>query len=169
MEYQFTQSQQINQMDYWNLVRTLMSQITPQVRSVILSRLTEMNNQLLLNNSQTGIQSNPLTGIQSNPLTGIQSSSRKSDVTELPHPSQIYNPRSVPNYTPDVYTTTGLIPQSRPVSDPEINVDDLIDDLEIIPNVDPLDAKLAKIKALHSKILSDKRARRREREKKNQS
>src|SRR5579872_2652382 len=159
MEYQSTQSQQINQMDYWSLTRMLMSQITPQVRSVILSRLTEMNNQLLLSNSSNNLSNN----LSNNPLTGIQSSSRKSDVTELLHPSQIYNQRPTSNYTPDIYTTAGLIPQ--PQLDPEINVDDLIDDLEIVPNLDPLDAKLAKIKALHSKILTDKRARRREREK----
>lgn len=48
MDYQYMYMNQIKTMDYWSLVNTLLTQITPQIRKCILDRLMEMNNQLMI-------------------------------------------------------------------------------------------------------------------------
>ena len=187
---QYNNVNQINNMDYWSLVQALSTQISPQYRAVVLSRLTEMNNQLLLGN-----QSN----IQMDLARAGSINSRKKDANELSHPSfdhtqyrsQQGEPRnsnfdSMRTSSSDIYKTAGLInipstPATHPTHstystypthptssfEPEINIDDIIDDLDNKPQIDNLDQKLYKIKNLHSKILTDKRNRRKEKNKQN--
>ncbi len=179
MDYQYMNTFQINTMDYWSLVYMLMNQSTPEIRKLVLERLTEMNNQLL--------------GSDLSRLSTLNS--RKKDTSEIPHPSldfansQGKNPLPIhipinstnpnTNFIPDrpnQYSTNSYqnkIPTTRPEANiydkhqydvcSEIDLDDIIEEIR---GSDPLDDKLAHIKKLYGKILTDKRRRRKERENK---
>lgn len=115
---------QINSLDYWSLVNMLTYQITPEIRKLVLKRLTEMNDKLILN-----------------------SDVQKSDLSKMAinHPNTLLKN----NYQ-------NQIPNKK-----EITVDDIIDNMiDDSPEQDELDKKLAKIKILYDKVISDKRKRR---------
>ena len=94
---------QINNSDYWTLVNMLMNQITPDVRKLILDRLTEMNNQLIIGtSSQTLLSGNKINSVSEGNQLPIRSdawqiqpdlarssvmNSRKKDISEMQHPS----------------------------------------------------------------------------------
>ena len=126
---------QINNMNYWSLVNMLMGQITPEIRKHILEKLTEMNNDLLYT-------PNVMPVIQPD-VTRPLLNTRKKDMDEKSVPIEPlnYNIGSPPNN----------------YKNREIDLDDIIDDLQKEP--DTLDMKLAKIKFLRDKIVSDKRRR----------
>jgi len=195
MNYHFTHTQQnqINNMDYWSLVQTLSTQITPEYRSMILNRLVEMNNQLL--SSTRNIPSDPIgltqhrsdrtvlnNPIEPTPLRSGKSvpqpdlsrsytqNSRKKDISELQHPSmnlaQYRGTNPLPldlsrNFNTELEPKSSIEPKID--IDIDIDIDDIIDDLND-PLVDGLDQKLDRIKFLHTKILTDKRNKRMERE-----
>lgn len=75
----------ISNADYLTLVNLLTSQITPEIRKQILLRLTELNDQLILNNN---IQNQFQTNQNKQDLSRFPTMNcRKKDVTELQHPS----------------------------------------------------------------------------------
>lgn len=191
MEYQYMNINQINNMDYWSLVGMLMNQISPETRKLILEKLTEMNNQLLIGNHSKIQQDLARMGILN---------SRKKDVSENKHPSMdILNKGKSPiplvmptNYNNQFalnpYQMSGItnMTQLNPMTPmplnnfsfpkhnskknkhiTEIDLDDIINDIH--EESDDLDEKLARIKALHTKIIADKKRRRKEREKKSGS
>lgn len=164
MEYQYSNSLQINNMDYWSLVHMLMNQITPENRKLVLERLMEMNNQLMVSDLTRSSILN----------------SRKKDVSEVKHPSLDFLndqgknplPMNIPfnannQYTPNSYQTNSVpnnYNKHQYKIDNEIDLDDIIEEIQ---SVDPLDEKLHYIKKLYTKIITEKRKRRKEREKKN--
>lgn len=212
MDYQYMNTIQISNLDYWTLVNMLMNQITPETRKKILERLTEMNNQLMIGSCDA--ETRPIAMQQSTASTAQllgsswQASSqiqpdlarssmlnpRKIDATEIQHPSidhlnykganplplnipinnnqfNVSNPYHA--MTPNI--AMGQIPQMvMPINcnvgqqrnniTHEIDLDDIIDELHGVP--DELDEKLAKIKKLHTKIITEKRRRRKERDNK---
>lgn len=155
---------QIKIMDYWSLVNMLMMQITPDVRKCVLDRLSEMNNQLLMN-------TNMLSNMSMNP--------RKKDPVEVQHPIDNVNFRNsmnpiplnmvIGNNQPNLYSNANenqynpqdAIRGSRGSDEynmknhsptKEIDLDDII-----------LDQKLEKIKNLYTKLITEKRQERKER------
>ena len=178
MDYQYMNTNQISNLDYWSLVNMLMIQITPDVRKQILDQLTEMNNQLLI-----GMKPQ----IQSDLARSSIHSSRKKDVSEIQHPSlDRINPlplNNIPISSNNQFAMNNsyqmpqmIMPinnysnsnqyntQQQNDSECEIDIDDIIDEIHNTP--DELDEKLARIKNLHAKIISDKRRRRKERDNK---
>ena len=183
MDYQYGSTNQINisNMDYWTLVNMLMNQITPDIRKQILDRLTEMNNQLLpTNRTQPEISRTSILN------------SRKKDLNETQHPSldlfnysnqnplPLFPIPNIPINTNNSYNLNsyqmGTLPQMNttmplkyqlpnPKQTDEIDLDDILDEIHE-KEPDELDIKLANIKKLHSKIVTDKRRRRLERENK---
>lgn len=126
----------ISNMDYWSLVNLLMTQITPEIRKIILEKLTNMNDFLL------GItRQNPL------PLSMPVNS------------NQMYGPmNSLSNSTN--YNSSSYLSQIKESSDTEIDLDDIIDELSNEQNQsNELDAKLEKISRLYRKIQSDRKNR----------
>lgn len=91
MDYQHLQKNQIKNLDYMGLINMLMNQISPEIRAVVLERLTEMNNQLLVGN-QINIQ----TDLARSGMLNF----RKKEMTELQHPSwdKLKNPST--NFAP---------------------------------------------------------------------
>jgi len=177
---QYVHNNQISNMDYWSLAAMLMNNISPQIRKQILARLTEMNEQLM-----------PTFGSYDNTQPDLSRtgsiSSRKKDQDEIPHPSLNFlnyngqNPLPLPiplngntfNMNPyQMPTNTPLTPMNNQPNyampcptkqiSGEIDIDDIIDDIH--NEHDDLDEKLNKIKKLHTKIIADKRRRRRQRE-----
>lgn len=106
--YTIGNSNQITNLDYLSLVNMLTTQITPETRSQILSRLTEINDQLILS---SGIQSQQLDLSRCSSMN-----SRKKDATELQHPSMdIYNykgnnpiPFSIPINSSNQFSMNGM-------------------------------------------------------------
>lgn len=96
-------------MGYPDLVKLLAKNITPEIRSLVLDRLTLMNNQILSqqpqqNNQQGGYQpvSQSLDRNYSNQFDSfrpVTSNYRKKDVVELPHPSTDQYARGNTNYS----------------------------------------------------------------------
>jgi len=79
---------QIQYMDYSGLVQLLTTGISPETRSVVLAKLTQMNNQLL-NQMQTQFQTQFQTQLDlSRPMS---MSSKRKGATELQHPSMEQN------------------------------------------------------------------------------
>lgn len=81
---------QIKNSDYWTLVNMLMTQITPDIRKLILDRLTEMNDQLMLpliNLNYLGGQHQQLQNSQPDLSRINNNKSKKKDMIEIPHPS----------------------------------------------------------------------------------
>lgn len=158
---------QINNMDYWSLVSMLMNQITPDIRKLILDRLTKMNDQLMASFTPTEFPRAPVL------------SSRKKVTHEMPHPSRNYNysgnpiPVSFNDIEPKMFNPSIFSPKKHQNkdynmnnnTDDEIDIDDILSDL-CDENVfeeseeDILDQKLNRIKKLYNKIVSDKRRRR---------
>lgn len=210
MEY--TNTNQINIMDYWSLVNMLMNQISPDIRKQILERLTEMNNQLLMENLFKDGMSVMQTKNQPDLARAAILNSRKKDLSEMQHPSlNNYNykgqnplPFDIPSNTnskfnmnqyqmmaPSETNNMSLWGNTVPMSEInmeknketsnnynmipqhnipnkkqmfEIDLDDIIEDIH--NESDHLDKKLEKIKALHTKIITDKKRRKREKEQK---
>jgi hypothetical protein len=132
----------INDMDYLSLVSMLTKQITPFVRKNILERLTEMNDHLISGMKHHNIM---------RPISKMTLSKKGSG--ELDHPSDnIYGRK---NPTPQNFS---LI--HRQNDDDKIDIDDIMNDIYREHEPDDLDAKLARIKKLHSKLIADKRRRR---------
>lgn len=180
------QSNQIKQLDYFSLVNMLLGQISPEVRSTVLIRLTEMNDRLL-----SGMQS----GVQPDLSRAGALNSRKKDLTEIQHPSldqysykghnpiplnfpcaddrlsmdpsaSFYQQNNFPR-TDTVKNKLNIFPNNKITEDynykeKEIDLDEIIDDIGY--EQDYLDDKLLKIKNLHNKIISDKKRRRREKD-----
>jgi len=78
MDYQYLQANQIKNLDYWSLVNMLSTQISPETRTIILERLTYMNQQLLMGSS---------LNIQTDLSRAGMLNSKKKDITEQQHPS----------------------------------------------------------------------------------
>ncbi len=136
---------------YHELVNMLLQNITPEFRSMVLNKLVTYNNQLIKSQSYDPARPSALN-------------SRRKDVNELQHPSMYSNTRSnnptpltLPirgnNFTVNQVTPT-YIPEPRA---PEIDIDDIIDDFS---EPESLESKLRKIDALHKKIITDKKQRR---------
>lgn len=163
MDYQYLNPMQLHTMDYWSLVNMLTSQITPETRKMILDKLSEMNNQLLMGMNMNSIQPDLARSSMLN--------SRKKDLSETQHPSfdhlNYKGPNPLPLNVPingnNHFTMTSYHSQVSNANN-EINLDEIIDDAQEIP--DPLDMKLAYIKKLHTKIVAEKRKRRKEKERK---
>ena len=172
MDYQYMNTNQISNLDYWSLVNMLMIQITADTRKQILDRLTEMNNQLLI-----GMKPQ----IQPDLARSSMLNSRKKDVSEIQHPSldrinplplngipmnnnnqfSMNNSYQIPQMMMPInnYSNTNkYITQQKNDSECEIDIDDIINEIHNTP--DELDEKLARIKNLHTKIIADKRRRR---------
>ena len=165
MDYNYMSAAQINSLDYWPLVTMLGSQITPAIRKLVLKKLTEMNDRLILNGESQNIKQ------EMGRMAGINS--RNKDISENQHPSLDYNfnianpmPIVLPNNnyqsTMPISTYSGIGHNRNIVQAPkELTVDDIIDDMiDDSPEQDELDKKLAKIKSSYDKIISDKRRRR---------
>ena len=188
MDYQYINTNQISNMDYWSLANMLLTQINVETRKQILERLTEMNNQLIMG---MGVQ------IQPDLARPSMLNSRKKDVSEVQHPAmdRLNYKLPVQESQHSMQRSSNPVPINIPINStssqfnmnnsyqmplnnynqystssqnkelqPEIDLDDIID--EITNESDELDNKLAKIKQLHTKIIADKRRRRRERENK---
>lgn len=182
MDYQYMQPQQIRNLDYWSLVQMLLTQISPETRSIILERLVELNNQLLIGSQST---------IQPDLARAAVLSSRKKDMSEIQHPSMDrfnykgQNPLPLnipinannhfkPGNSTNIFQSNMFAQSSNYVAPPspasqnsyddedEIDLDNIIDELKDDGN--DLDSKLARIKNLHHKIIMDKRQRRKDRE-----
>lgn len=180
MDYQSIYANQIKNLDYWSLVQMLLTPITPEMRKCILDKLTEMNNQLLLNNSIfSGMQLNLMNSENLNKTKDSLKPLRSGDFSRLnngPSMNQ-YNPLR----TEQNSHSNGMKlehPQKMEqsdhsngvVSDHDINLDDEFEDEKsnenrssYIDNIS-LDLKLAKIKTLYDKVIADKRKRRKEKE-----
>lgn len=131
----------IKQLSYFELVDLLMAQISPETRALVLEQLIEINNQLLYQDLSRSSALN----------------SRKKDISENQHPSFGINHGGMLPYCPRNMDFTE--PVNRPIQKPivpEINLDDLIDELEPDEPTD-LDAKLDRVKQLHQKITSRKK------------
>ncbi|AUV58274.1 hypothetical protein [Bandra megavirus] len=182
MNYQYINNNannynQINNMDYLSLVNMLTLQINPENRKMILERLTEMNNQLLYKND-----SNTMAEYTNVDLSrSSQINSRKKDVQENLHPSMNYYnnkginplPLNIPmnsahqynieqpntNYMNINHKSSAKI-NNKNYSD-EIDLDSIINNFDDNDNIpDALDIKLAKIKKLHTKIITDNKNKR---------
>ncbi len=185
MNYQYIQ--QINNLDYMGLVNMLLTQITPEIRSTVLERLTELNDQLLNNlNNNTGNYNT----INNDLARSGSLNTRKKDIIESLHPSlDQYRNMNINNNN---ITLQNPIPLGIPISSTnqfnnnhlntnsyintnynntksqtkkiinEFSLDDIIDDVN--EDNESLDEKLSKIKFLHGKILHEKKQRRKERE-----
>lgn len=176
MDYQYNNTNLINNMDYWTLVNILMTQITPDTRKKVLDRLMEMNNQLLMNSIS-------LSNIPTQPDLSRSSTlnSRKKDVKEIQHPSldriTYKGPNPLPinapinaNNQPNPYSQisnntmhNNIFYKQSMNMQKEIDLDDIIDEFD---EPDNLDKELMKISQLHTKIITDKRRRRHNRESK---
>lgn len=111
---------QVNNMDYWSLVKLLMNQITPEYRKQILIRLTDMNDQLL---SQYSVMN-----------------SCKKDLVEPQQSVDLLNfnlfnmhtYQTKPlNQTPLNQTPLNQYTIKKPKD--EINLDDIFDDIQEVP------------------------------------
>jgi hypothetical protein len=171
-------------MDYWTLVQMLMNQITPEIRKLVLEKLTEMNNHLIIK---------PSVHSQSDLSRSSVLNSRKKDVLEIQHPSldflnttaSIPIPLNMPINANNQFTMNSYPNQMASINmyslnqtneiapsannyknnydiDSQIDLDDIVN--EDHEQSDSLDEKLARIKKLYTKIINDKRRRRRERE-----
>lgn len=188
MDYQYTGLNQINTLDYWSLVNMLMTQITPEIRKQILVRLMEMNDQLMPNHqkiqpdlaraSVLNSRKKDLTESQhpaldrlnykgQNPVPiGIPMNANNqygANNQYNPNPYQINSNNGIGSAPMNNFSTKNQI--SRKDSNNEIDLDDIINDIH--SDQDNLDEKLSKIKTLHTKIITDKRRRRKEKESKN--
>jgi len=137
----------------------LSQNITPEYRAMVLNKLTIMNQNLM---KQTPID----------PARPGVLSSRKKDISELQHPS-VYNngnnrlPTQLPNFQLPLNNEKrnhNPPPEKKyspyPVGD-NFDIDDIIDDFSQEPkNEESIDDKLKKLNMLHSKIIADKKQRR---------
>lgn len=174
MSCNFSNYNNISNMDYLSLVGMLTEQITPEKRKEILQRLMEMNDQLLMGYGTTG------QGFQTEPPRIGRLNSRKKDLTENMHPSfDQYNykgqnplPFGMPinsninndfDYRSNFSQIDNSLKQNN-IQDTfdEINIDEIINDIHGETNMDSLDKKLSKIKNLQDKIIIDKRKRKKE-------
>lgn len=149
MDYLYMNINQINNLDYWSLVNMLMVQITPETRKQILERLLEMNNQLIIG-MNLQIQSDfSRSMVDSMKIMNVKDQfAMNNSYDTIPSMVSINNP----------YGTMRKYNVQQKESETEIDLDDIIDDIQNDQN-HSLDAKLAKIKKLHSKIVTDKRRR----------
>jgi len=179
MEYQYFGPNLAN-LDYNSLVNQLLNPITPNVRKLILDRLTIMNDQLIsisiqnqpfqpLNqqfqplNQQFQMQNQPTMKLDI-PISSISSISsisrvalptpRKKDVTENVHPS-LERAKQYNSYKPNIPSSTEL--------DFDLDVDEILN--EIAPESDTLESKLESIYSSYDKVIAEKKRRRRERNK----
>ncbi|XWV25319.1 hypothetical protein QJ856_gp0451 [Tupanvirus deep ocean] len=192
MDFQYMNNNQINSLDYFSLVNMLMNQISPETRKQILDRLTEMNNQLMMGmNSQiqTDLQRSSMLSSRKKDATEIQHPSLDRLNYKGPNPLPLNipmngnnqfamnNPYQMSSMMPALaqmpsmmmpvnnYGNMGQYNNNRqPIKDTntEIDLDDIIDEIQEEP--DSLDKELTRIKKLHTKIVADKRRRRKERE-----
>ena len=148
---------QIQYMDYPGLVQLLTTAISPETRAVVLTRLTQMNNQLL-NQMQTQFQTQFQTQLDLSRPVSVNS--RKKDATELQHPSMEQIPRQSNSVPRSARPTPKQAPIRRdPESDSELDIDDILRDING-PTTEPdLDQKLKQLTNLKQKILNDKRHR----------
>lgn len=178
MDYQYLNNESqspIDNLDYWSLVKMLMTTITAETRKKILDKITEMNNQLLLSESLK----------QSDLARSAVLQSRKKTVTENQHPSfdciNYKGPNPLPLNTPTNANYQPIFNQASPILSNndiykntkdsgvtiDIDLDDIIDELDFgkknkKPEYDGLDEKLANLGKLYNKIITDKRKRRKE-------
>ena len=157
--------------DYWTLVNLLTTQITPQIRKQILSRLTDLNDQLILANAiqnqfHNGQNSQDLSRSTVHPTTNC----RKKDVTELQHPSlDMFNYNGNNQYNTNIiggHTNNNFL---RNQDQSDIDLDEILADIHDShdnheSHPDALDQELARIKNLYGKVIASKRRRRRERQ-----
>lgn len=61
LNYQYNDNNIMNNSEYWTLVNILSTPMTPEVRKIVLDKLTSINNNLLMEN-KTNIQSNNFFG-----------------------------------------------------------------------------------------------------------
>jgi len=74
----------ISRMDYWNLINLLSTQLTPEIRRLVLERLTEINNQMIrLGSSVSGSYVDIPTDLARSGFIN----SRKKDLNETQHPA----------------------------------------------------------------------------------
>ena len=135
--------QQIQGMNYFELVQMLMKQIIPEIRKCILERLTEMNNDLITANKIATMKAQQM-----------HMYTQKNQEINIP-----YTATSAQNSAHNSETRISNF------SDDEIDIDDIIDDVQKKP--DELDLKLGRIKNLYDKIVADKRRRRNTKKKEN--
>lgn len=164
-------------MNYLALVNMLSVQITPEIRRLVLERLTAMNNELLGVTIRGHMSDTNSHSSRTQPMITRDTASSntiKKDAKEMVHPAFVHQSYA-PNYqsyhapvsAPSEFSK-GLSRRSisitlSPPDSPEINLDDILDEGPSQP--DSLDIRLAGIKKLHDKILADKHRRRRERAK----
>jgi hypothetical protein len=190
MEYQHIQANQIKNLDYWSLLNILMNPISSETRATILEKLTEMNNQLLVGNSlhvqpdlarpsmlnskrKSSSEASYATRYEmQNPLPLDMPVNTNNQFMQWKPPSESTNSWNAPQMFPQnwVNPANPANPYNSTNSNqkfyPEIDLDDIINDLndDSDGDSDNLDKKLAKIKLLNDKIITDKRRRRKERE-----
>lgn len=165
----------MNTTEYMELVRALAKNITPEYRSIILTRLTQINNQLL-GLSQQSINENNHRRSQTyyNPLrdsSDYQSKDimrpntiapKRKESVMMSHPATSHQDIPLPF---DMPANTGLSRekyednyqrkmQNREYIDQGLELDDIIDDL-VIKEDNKLDAKLRRLNELASKQISD--------------
>lgn len=159
-----TPPQHIKGLDYSNLVSILSTSITPEFRSVILEKLTEINNRLLQNSKGTP---NVLNKQYDTTLTpsyfdnyNYQCNNNASNYQR----TSIYPITMGTTIDPTIFTTNNPF-MSNDYSDnrrrKDVDLDDIIGDMDE-EGSDDLDSKLKYIKDLHNKLVSEKRSRRRE-------
>ena len=183
MDYQYANINQINSMDYWTLVNMLMNQITPDIRRQILKRLTEMNDQLsgigIKPQSQSDIVRNTIiTTPQKNLNEHIHNSTTELfNYNNFLPPNMSMNPNNLygvnsyqvmqqPISLSQINSMVQPVCQHQKSTNPKstnpksnkINIADILDDI-CTDEPDELDMKLAKIKKLHTKIIADKKRR----------
>ena len=156
-------SEYINQLDYLSLVNMLLTQITPILRKQILDRLTEMNNQFLDINQISTMNSSKI----SIPFGTSQYNDKITDDYDryFDHSKRTHQP--INKDTDKMYqrAQTERVKINQRTID-EIDLDNIIDDLYDKKDADNessnnLDIKLANIKKLHTKIIADKKRRKR--------
>ncbi|XWV26579.1 hypothetical protein QJ857_gp0488 [Tupanvirus soda lake] len=190
MDFQYMNNNQISSLDYFSLVNMLMNQISPETRKQILERLTDMNNQLMMGmNSQiqTDLPRSSMLNSRKKDATEIQHPSFDRLNYKGPNPLPLNIPINGNNQFAmnNSYQMASMMPalaqmpsMMMPVNNyanigqynrqaikddkTEIDLDDIIDEIQDEP--DSLDKELARIKKLHTKIVADKRRRRKERE-----
>lgn len=150
---------QISQMDYNSLVTALTKQISPEVRSIILERLVQMNNQLL--NRTQSIQAPKNIEPPRNIERPVMQNYRKKDAVEAPHPSMDpYARHNNFNIQPTRNTSnTNFNPQPKNNANPqrtrieEFDIDDILGDIN--NSEDELDLKLKKLAIQKQKTEED--------------
>jgi hypothetical protein len=155
MNYQKITPESVKFMNYNNLCDLLYKKITPLQRTLVLARLTEINNHLI---GKTGIIKDDIA--RSGTLH-----SRRNDVTEVIHPSMnsdnrnFVNPIPV-NFAPNTLAKPHTFPPPNKYTPTRItdSLDDIIDGLDFSESDDDLESRLNDIFLLQKKIVRDKRS-----------